>query len=535
MKRHFGLLIMALLLLMFAVPLAAQEEVYFPTTEWRTSTPEEQGMDSAKLLEALDFIQSQGLAMDSITVIRHGYVVLDAYYYPYTADMKHQLWSVTKSFTGTLVGIAIDQGLIDGIDQPVLELFPGYTPADTNTRQRELTVGNLLTMSSGLPGYDSLGVREEAEMIAEPDAVGYLLNSPISSVRGSVWQYNNLNSDMLTAAVQSAAGIPFTEFAEANLFQPLGITDYVWTPYEDDIGFGGYGLWLTPHDMARLGYLYLHQGLWADKQVVSSDWVDLSHCVDPERCPFDDAFGPVGYGYHWWIFQPSFYTALGAYGQAIAVAPNHDIVVVITSSNNPDAQNQMIFGDLIPNRILGAARSESPLPANESAQSALAARVQSLAQPEPTAASPLPAIANEISGQTYDLLTSIYMDPFPQDLAAYLYGRTMEVTGFTLNFPNDAEAQLDLDFADGYRVNLPVGLDGIWRTTASEFGLMAARGGWAESGSPFVVNYQLVGSADCGRFAFSINDEGAMRMVWDNLAAPVGSHVQGSQAEIHDS
>ncbi|MCL4251875.1 MAG: beta-lactamase family protein, partial [Anaerolineae bacterium] len=466
--------------------------------------------------------------------IRHGYVVLDAYYYPYTADMKHQLWSVTKSFTGTLVGIAIDQGLIEGIDQPVLELFPGYTPADSTGHLDQLTVGNLLTMSSGLPGSDSLGVSVEAEMIAEPDAVGYLLNLPISGVRGSVWQYNNLNSDMLTAAVESTAGISFTEFAEVNLFQPLGITDYVWTPYEGDIAFGGFGLWLTPPDMARLGYLYLHQGMWADKQVVASDWVDLSHCVDLDKCPFDDAFGSVGYGYHWWIFQPSFYTAVGAYGQAIAVAPDFDTVVVITSSNIPGSQNPLIFENLIPNRILAAARSESPLPANESAQSALAARVQSLAQPEPTAASPLPAIANEISGQTYDLLTSIYLDPSP-DLAEYLFGRTMEVTAFTLNFPNDAEAQLDLDFADGYRVNLPVGLDGVWRTTDSEFGPMAARGGWDETGNRFAVDYQIVGAANCGRFTFRINDEGALNVVWENLASPVGTLVRRAQTEIHDS
>jgi CubicO group peptidase (beta-lactamase class C family) len=147
---------------------------YYPTTEWRTSTPEEQGMDSAQLLAALDFVEANELPIDSITVIRHGYVVLDAYYHPYTADMKHHLWPATESFIATLVGIAVDQGLIEGLDQPLLALFPDRTVANRTAPKEALTVGNLLTMSSGITcgPTDSLW----QSILEAPDSLGYLLD-----------------------------------------------------------------------------------------------------------------------------------------------------------------------------------------------------------------------------------------------------------------------------------------------------------------------------------------------------------------------
>ncbi|MEZ4669463.1 MAG: serine hydrolase [Anaerolineae bacterium] len=527
------LLIGSLLMLTLGLPALAQHEVTYPTTEWQTSSPEEQGMDSVMLLDALTFIEERQLAVDSITVIRHGKIVLDTYFYPYTPNTKHQAWSVTKSFVGTLVGIAIDQGLIKGIDQPLLALFPEITPAQMNENKQVMTVGNLLTMSSGLTCTD-MGVGVEAEMHSSSNAVQYMLDLRMSRKPGSMFEYCNLNSDLLTAAVQKVAGVPLTDYADKVLFSPLGIKDYEWTTYQNSIPFGGFGLSITPHDMARLGYLYLQQGSWAGTQIVSSNWVDLARCADKTQCPFDDVFVSVGYGYHWWIFQPHFYTAVGANGQTIAVAPNHDIVVVITGSGITGAQNPSIYEDLIPNRILAAVKSQSSLPINEAAQTALAEHVSQLAKPESVAVQPLPENAEQLNGRIYDLRNSIYMNTLPPALAEHIYGRNIEVTAFTLSFTEEAEAQLDLYYADGYHLELPVGLDGVWRVVESDFGPLAAKGGWDKSGKQFSVQYQANTTAESAKFTFNIVSKGDVRVLWEDPAAVVGNRIQGTRADLHE-
>ncbi|MBN1967202.1 MAG: serine hydrolase, partial [Anaerolineae bacterium] len=373
--RYFKSLSSVLLILALALPALAiapfagaqegESPEYWPSEDWRTSTPEEQGMDSAQLLAALDY--GQQYAIDSITVIRHGYVVLDAAFYPYTRDMKHQIWSATKSFTATLVGIAMDQGLIAGLDQPVLELFPDRTVANVDAHKQAMTVRNLLTMSSGIDCTPNISIEAYDDMLQAPDAVQYILDLRAVFPPGLRFDYCDLNSHVLTGAVTAAAGMPLLDYADRYLFGPLGITDYVWQTDQNGVPFGYDSLYLTPHDMARLGYLYLHGGEWAGEPIVSSAWVDTVTCADPSQCPFYELDGNLGYGYHWWLW-PHVFSAHGLAGQYIAVAPEYDMVVVITSSGNKLDQ---IFGSiplvLINGQFIGAARSEEPLPANPEA------------------------------------------------------------------------------------------------------------------------------------------------------------------------
>jgi CubicO group peptidase (beta-lactamase class C family) len=470
------------------------------------STPEEQGMDSAQLLAALDYVETNGLPIDSITVIRHGYVVLDAYYAPYTAGMKHHLWSATEGVMSALVGIAVDQGLIDGLDQPLLALFPDRTVANRTANKEALTLGNLLSMSSGIACENVM-----PSILQAPDTLEALLDLNVP-VRPGIFTHCPQNSDLLSGAVETAAGTPLLDFANEYLFSPLGISDYQWQTFPDGLVFGELGLHLTPHDMARLGYLYLHGGQWADEQVVSSAWVDTATCADPAQCPFDNVVastlaggGQFGYGYHWWVF-PGFYITgiIGSLGgQLIAVAPEQDMVVVLTSRTKEVQEDAgAIPSELIGNLIIGAASAAGPLPANPDALAALETRVEALGNPQPLAVEPLPAKAAQISGVSYALNPSIHLWFLDRPLGEHLYGWPLQVDAFTLTFDQPDEATLDLDFSDGYAMALAVGLDGVRRVTDTRLGPVAMTGQWAPTGQGFAMNFELVGTGEQRQLSF---------------------------------
>jgi CubicO group peptidase (beta-lactamase class C family) len=307
-----------------APTLGAASGAYWPTQDWRSSTPEEQGMDSSRLNQALDSIHQTGLNLYSLLVIRNGYIVSENYFHGDTRDSRHEIYSCTKSFTSTLIGIAIDQGLIAGIDQPALEFFPGRTFENMDERKQALTIKNLLTMNSGLDWNE--GDVAYSQLYRSRDWVKYMLDLPVRDRPGTQFNYCSGCSHVLSAVLQQKSGISAGRFARQNLFDPLGITGYVWDRDSQGIPIGGWGLQLTPREMAKLGYLYLHQGKWEEKQIVSAGWVDLA----TQKHTATD--GNLGYGFQWWTYpRYGAYTALGRYGQTIFVVPNLNLVIVTTA------------------------------------------------------------------------------------------------------------------------------------------------------------------------------------------------------------
>ena len=298
---------------------------YWPTEGWRTSTPEEQGMDSQKLAQMLKAAKRQRLDLHSLLVIRHGYIVSETYYGSYNKGTKHTLYSCTKSFVSTLVGIAIDQGYIDSIELPVLGFFPDRALQNRDERKEAMTIADLLTMRSGLDWPEGDPVYQE--MYRNRDWVKFVLDKPMAEQPGSRFNYCSGCSHVLSAIVQQETGQNTRDFAEKMLFVPLGITNVGWELDAADIPIGGWGLQVTPRDMAKLGYLYLHNGTWDGQQIVSAEWVRAATSWHTET---DSQIG-LGYGYQWWIY-PSYgaYAALGRYGQTIFVAPDLDLVVVTT-------------------------------------------------------------------------------------------------------------------------------------------------------------------------------------------------------------
>lgn len=356
---------------------------YWPTAGWRSATPESQGMDSGKLADMLEQIQ-RGDAIDSLTIIRHGYLVLDAYVHPFHKGLKHNVYSCTKSVTSALVGIALQQGHIPAVSHPLLGFFPERTVAHLDDRKQAITLEHLLTMTSGLHCRDTSRYQWAGwrAMQQSGDWAQYILDLPMEAAPGARFNYCNGVSYLLSAILQRATGMPTLDFARQHLFGPLGITDVHWRSSPQGVTIGGSNLSLTPHDMAKIGWLYLNHGHWDGRQVVPAAWVEAStrgH-VRTGRFPY--------YGYQWWSDsipsqqQPDkpmvdYYAALGYKGQAIFVVPAQQLVAVFTS--NLSVHDRDIPKMLLEHTIIPAAASATPLPANPAQQARLQALVTQLA------------------------------------------------------------------------------------------------------------------------------------------------------------
>jgi CubicO group peptidase (beta-lactamase class C family) len=343
---------------------------YWPTAGWRTAAPKDQGMDPAVVGELDAKVSGSYPQVRSLLIVRHGYLVYEHYWHGFKANDGHNTWSVTKSITSALVGIALGERHLRSLDQTVGQLLAAHLPADADPRLRRVAIRQLLTMTAGLVGDDpSQGGDNQAwtGMLQSHDWVGHILGQRLVSQPGAEFAYSNASSHLLSAIVADATGRSTLAYARAKLFGPLGIsTDHAlvqairtWPPtraqdkayeqasaaWETDpqgyqIGFG----WvkLPARDLAKFGYLYLNGGRWDGRQVVPADYVQAStqpHSKPPPSVPAD------GYGYQWWttsVASHRSFFAAGFAGQLIQVIPDLDLVVVLTSNIDQeryDAEN----------------------------------------------------------------------------------------------------------------------------------------------------------------------------------------------------
>jgi CubicO group peptidase (beta-lactamase class C family)/acetyl esterase/lipase len=462
---------------------------YWPTTAWRTTTPEEQGMDSAKLAQALLTIRQRQIPIHSLLIIRDGSVLLDASFYPYDGSTVHDFASVTKSVMTTLTAIAAEQGLLD-LDAPMVSFFPEYAVANMDSRKESITVRNLANMASGL---DSVGLAEDEgslrEMQATDNYVQWALNRKAVWEPGTQFVYDSPGMHLLSAILQQATGMTALEFAEENLFGPLGITDVIWEADEQGFTHGWGDLHLKPRDAARLGYLWLNNGAWDGKQIVSSEW--MHDAVQP-LLPISDG---DYYGYGWWVNpEDNEFSAQGRGGQQVIVVPNFDAILVTTGGG-------FDYGDVDPLVLAAIVDLEKRLPTNAAAVAELdAALAEVLEPPAATPVAPLPAIAKEISGKLYAL------GPNPVELDAV-----------GLDFDDSAEAKLLLvPTGSDQTIAWPIGLDGVLHFSPGDNGLMQGqRGSWVDD-KTFLLEVDEVAN----------NSHGWYRMTFE------GDHVtvEGSEA-----
>ncbi len=425
----------------------------WPTHGWRTSTPEAQGMKSDILADMFTDLTYREHSIDSVTIIRNGYIVLDAYFYPFRKDTKHILHSCTKSITSTLVGITIDKGYIQNVQQPLLAFFPDIAPVSMAGGKDRITLENVLTMTTGLDCRDSYRHRWQGlkQMMRSDNWTRHMLDLPMVEPPGSRFVYCNGASYLLSAIVQKTTGMRTLTFARQNLFSPLGIADVRWetNPQDIDVGFGR--MWLKPHDMAKFGWLFLKKGQWDGRSVVSAAWVDAATRGHIETKSSDR------YGYQWWVDKEGSFAAMGHRGQRIFVVPQHDLVAVFTCFDAPRTPDFVMRSHIIPSIV-----SDTALPADTAANQRLKILVRSHQAPAaPKPVPPHPDIAGTISGRTYRLDAN--------DLG---------IQSFRLDFMARRDAAV-LDYMQNDRlISVTIGLDDVYRLSDAPGELTAFKGRW---------------------------------------------------------
>ncbi|HEX9121895.1 MAG TPA: serine hydrolase [Actinomycetota bacterium] len=390
--------------------------------------------------------------MHSLLVIRDGSVVLDAYMYPYDGSIYHDLASVTKSFIATLIGIAATQDKLD-LDAPVLSFFPDREIANRDARKERITVRHLLSMSSGLDCTDWPNEITQQQMRESPDWVQFVLDLEMIDEPGMTFSYCSPGMHLLSAILQQATGMSALEFARANLFAPLGIEDVYWPADPQGVTYGWGDLALQPRDAAKLGFLYLHEGGWDGRQILSRGWVAEATSPQVRTGRAED------YGYGWWVSLPGqgmrFFRADGNGGQRILVVPSRDLVIMTTGAGfSPESMFESIAAAATPDL--------HPLPANPAGGDRLQAVLAELVEgPEPEPVPPQPPTARSISGRTYVFEPNRY-----------------GVRSLRVDFDDPAEAVFRLDIASEASPRVDrVGLDGVFRPSL-EGRPIVARGHW---------------------------------------------------------
>ncbi|MFW9904333.1 MAG: serine hydrolase domain-containing protein [Candidatus Thorarchaeota archaeon] len=365
-RKHFFMIIIlnCLFLFAFELPIDVENVKSYPSTTypingWMTATPEEVGINSTKLEKTYQYIlDHEELGIDSVSIVKNGYLCYKKYFEFFNYSNIHNTYSITKSVTSALIGIANSTGMITNLDEPVVEIFSNRTIQNLDARKEAMTIRHLLEMRSGLE-WNELAVPYWREVIpsdnyilrtnttnAYPgtwlnyynpendfprqlnstDWIQYILDKPMVAEPGAMFTYSTGVAHLLSAILREKTGLNPEVFAKQYLFDPLNITEYLWWKDPSGLSVGGAGLWLTPNDMLKIGYLYLKNGEWNNTQILPETWIESSKDLISNL-----GFG-YGYGYQWWINNEyTYYFALGLGGQIILVKPDRDLVVAITA------------------------------------------------------------------------------------------------------------------------------------------------------------------------------------------------------------
>ncbi|WP_436762748.1 serine hydrolase domain-containing protein [Streptosporangium sp. V21-05] len=295
------------------------------------STPVASGMSSRSVTALLDRLEARSVECHSVVIVRHGHVVAEGWWAPYSAERPHLLYSLTKSFTSVAVGLAIADGLLS-LDDRVVDVLPDHVPAGISERGRRLTVHHLLSMTAG-HRTDSLA---EAWRLEPGDLVKGFLRVPFPEAEGTRHAYDNPTTFVLARMVERVTGRGLPEFLDERLFTPMGVDHAEWDRVASGAAFGFHGLHLTTEAVAAFGELLLRGGLWGDRRLVPREWVELAtgrhiETLRPEDGP-GDADYLCGYGYQFWVSRHG-YHGDGSFGQLCVVVPSHDLVVAVTGAH----------------------------------------------------------------------------------------------------------------------------------------------------------------------------------------------------------
>ncbi|MDD3429114.1 MAG: serine hydrolase [Oscillospiraceae bacterium] len=316
------------------------------------STPEQQGINSSLLTDFYTQLCQNSVGNPhSCMVLRHGTVISEGYWKPYRADYYHVTHSLCKSLTGMAIGLLIEDGLLLETDK-IADIFSDKITLLTSRNMRSVTVEHLLTMTSGAKF-------NEGHSVIDNDWVKSYFNADTAGVPGTKFNYNSLNTYMLSAIVQRKTGKTLHAFLTERLFFPMGIENTWWEKCPMGICKGGWGFYLKTEDMAKLGLLYMQKGMWQGRQLINSAWVEKATVLHSKGEKEDEC----GYGYQLWIMEePKGYIYNGLFGQYVVCMPQQDIVLVITAGSENLFINSAVFS--IFTKTFHADFSNQPLPRN---------------------------------------------------------------------------------------------------------------------------------------------------------------------------
>jgi len=367
------------------------------STSLLQSNPESEGVSSTGILQFITAVEQSKNGMHSFIFLRHGKIIAEGWWDPYKPDLKHSLYSLSKIFTSTAIGFAVNENSLKLTDK-VISFFPHDLPDTISPFLAGLTVRDVLIMSDGQDPDPSFTIG-----IKSKNWVKAFLATPIVKKPGTAFLYNSMGTFMLSAIIQQVTGQRVIDYLKPRLFDPLGITGMDWEENLSGVNTGGWGLRLKTDDIAKMGQLYLQKGMWNGTQVIPAAWIEeattLKIIQHPglEQSKKDSSDWEQGYGYQIWRCRYQSYRGDGAYGQYMIVMPDQDAVIAILSET-ADMQDELnlVWKYLLPSMKKGK------LPADQKSQYALKAKLSSLAVPI-TAGSYTSFAANKNLNKTFIL------------------------------------------------------------------------------------------------------------------------------------
>jgi CubicO group peptidase (beta-lactamase class C family) len=362
---------MRIAILMFVMACTLAAGSFARAASLPRATPESQGVPSSAIRAFVEAADSDIRSMHSFMLVRNGKVIAEGWWAPEAAETPHILWSLSKSFTSTAVGLAVAEGKLT-IDDAVLSFFPEEAPAEPSDLLRAMRVRDLLTMSTG--------------HAAEPRAKGdenwakRFLSEPVVHQPGTTFLYNTPATYMQSAIVQHVTGETVVDYLTPRLFEPLGIDKPTWDQSPQGISIGGYGLYLKTEDIAKFGQLYLQKGEWNGEQLIPAEWVELATSKQVENDKAPSAGNPdwrQGYGFQFWQCRHGAFRGDGKDGQFCVVMPEQNAVVVMTAlTGNMQKQLDLVWEHLLP------ALQHDELGENPQEQAKLASALKDLTLPK---------------------------------------------------------------------------------------------------------------------------------------------------------
>lgn len=481
MKNYISTILISSLLIISACTPAENE---LQNIKEGYSTPETEGISSGAILEFIEAMErEQKDAIHSIMLRRHGRIVAEAWWAPYNPDSPHMLYSLSKSFTSTAIGIAQDEGLLS-IDDRVIAFFPYETPGNPSDNLKAMRIRDLLKMNSGHQTGTSGGMREGNTWVE-----GFLALE-VQHKPGTHFVYNSGATYMLSAIIQKVTGVTLLEYLKPRLFEPLEIEDPTWESDPDGINTGGWGLSVKTEDISKFGQLYLQKGHWNGKQLVSEDWVDEATSFQTSNGSDPDSDWEQGYGYQFWRCRHNCYRGDGAFGQFCIVMPDQDAVLAITSgSSDMQAILNIVWDHLLPGM------GKNALPPDDEGLKSLHEKLQGLAI-STVEGKENSTNASGISGKTY------IMEPNKMGIKSISFNFDSSPDVITLNIDEKEQS-----FTIGYQT-MEIGSLNSSRMVSKE---IAVSGAW-ESPDKYHIKLIYFETPHTFDFTFQFKED---KLIWD--------------------